>query len=57
MHSEGYNLAAEALQANPTAQAPPIAPGARDPLRLSIDKSEIGGRFRSAKLTVIEMLR
>ena len=51
----GYNLAAEALDADPKAvdAVQPIPPGASDPVRLSLDKSEIGKPFRTATLTVV----
>ena len=49
----GYNLAAEALDRDPMAAVKPIPPGASDPVRLSLDKSEIGKPFRSATLTIV----
>jgi hypothetical protein len=52
--TEGWNLAAEALAENPKAAVTPIAAGATDPLRLSIDKDEIGRPFQVARLSVIE---
>lgn len=53
--TEGYNLAAEGLETAPDAPVSPIAPGATDPLRLSLDKSEIGRPFRSVRLTVVRI--
>jgi hypothetical protein len=51
--TQGWNLAAEALATDPEAKAiTPIAPGASDPLRLSIDKSEISRPFQIARLSV-----
>jgi Protein of unknown function (DUF3426) len=54
---DGYNLAAERLQDAPTSidQVKPISPGGSDPVRLSIDKSDIGRPFRTAKLVVVEV--
>lgn len=51
----GYNLAAEALDSDPKAvgTVKPIPPGGSDPVRLSLDKSEIGKPFRSATLTIV----
>ncbi len=51
--SEGWNLAAEALAENAKATVAPIAPGASDPLRLSIDKGEIGRPFQVARLSIV----
>ena len=55
--SEGYNLAAERLTETPAAidTVTPIPPGGSDPVRLSLDKADIGHPFRTAKLTVIEV--
>jgi len=52
--TEGWNLAAEALSENPKTldRVAPIAAGGRDPLRLSIDKAEIGRPFQTARLTI-----
>lgn len=52
----GYNLAAEALDTDPKAvgTVQPIPPGASNPVRLSLDKSEIGKPFRTATLTIVE---
>jgi hypothetical protein len=54
---DGYNLAAEQLQDTPNKldQVKPIAPGGSDPVRMSLDKSDIGRPFRTAKLIVIEV--
>ena len=54
---DGYNLAAEQLQDAPNAidQIKPIPPGGSDPVRLSIDKSDIGHPFRTAKLVVVDV--
>jgi hypothetical protein len=54
---EGYNLAAETLTEKPDAidTVKPIPPGGSDPVRLSLDKSDIGRPFRTAKLTVVEV--
>lgn len=54
---DGYNLAAERLQEAPTAidQVKPIPPGGSDPVRLSLDKSDISRPFRTAKLVVVEV--
>ena len=53
---EGYNLSAESLADAPgkvdTIKA--IPPGGADPVRMSIDKREIGHPFRTAKLIVVE---
>lgn len=51
--TEGWNLAAEALAEDPKADVKPIAAGASDPLRLSIDKGEISRPFQVARLSVI----
>lgn len=52
----GFNLAAEQLEEHADAidTVKPIPPGGTDPVRISIDKSDIGKPFRTAKLTVIE---
>ena len=54
---EGYNLAAEILEETPAKldTVKPIPPGGSDPVRVSIDKSEIGKPFRTAKLVVVEV--
>lgn len=54
---EGYNLAAESLDEAPDSidKVKPIAPGGTDPVRLSLDKGEIGRPFRTAKLTVLDV--
>ena len=54
---EGYNLGAEALLQQPATaldSLKPIAPGASDPVRLTIDKSEIARPFTATRLTVGE---
>jgi hypothetical protein len=53
---EGYNLAAESLEEAPGGldKVKPIPPGGSDPVRLSLDKSDIGKPFRTATLTVID---
>jgi hypothetical protein len=53
----GYNLGAETLLDKPdiaVASLSPVAPGGRDPLRLTIDKTEIPRPFATARLTVVE---
>ena len=52
----GFNMAAEALQEHPDAIASvnPIPAGGSDPVRVWIDKTDIGKPFRTAKLTVVE---
>jgi len=52
----GFNMAAEELQERAEAidTVKPIPPGGTDPVRISIDKSDIGKPFRTAKLTVID---
>ncbi len=58
----GYNLAAEILADDAVpgtleeklARVKPIAPGGQDALRLAIDKADIPGPFRTAKLSVVE---
>ena len=54
---EAYNLAAEILEETPAKldTVKPIPPGGSDPVRVSIDKSEIGKPFRTAKLVVVEV--
>jgi hypothetical protein len=54
---EGYNLAAEVLEDSPAKldAVKPIPPGGSDPVRVSIDKSDIGKPFRTAKLVVVEV--
>lgn len=54
---QGYNLGAEALLDRPTTaldSLPAIAPGGRDPVRLTLDKSEIPRPFTTARLTIVE---
>ncbi|HSP97535.1 MAG TPA: helix-hairpin-helix domain-containing protein [Candidatus Dormibacteraeota bacterium] len=54
---DGYNLGAEALLEQPDtaiASLPAVAPGNRDPLRMTIDKAEIPRPFTSARLTIVE---
>jgi hypothetical protein len=53
---DGYNLNAERLAEKPDdlSAVKPIPPGGSDPVRLSIDKAEIGKPFRTAKLVVVE---
>jgi competence ComEA-like helix-hairpin-helix protein len=57
-HTEGFNLAAERLTTAPGTRdtVKPIPAGGGDPLRLSLDKSEIERPFRSARITVVEVL-
>lgn len=52
----GFNMAAEQLQEHAEAvdTVKPIAAGGTDPVRISIDKTDIGKPFRTAKLTVLE---
>jgi hypothetical protein len=54
---EGYNLAAEILEDAPAKlnTVKPIPPGGSDPVRVSIDKGDIGKPFRTAKLVVVEV--
>jgi len=54
---DGYNLAAEQLTETPDKldAVKPIPPGGSDPVRLSLDKSDIGKPFRTAKLVVVEV--
>jgi hypothetical protein len=56
-HADGYNLAAERLNENPSAldTVNPIPPGGTDKVRVSIDKGDIPGPFRTAKMTVVEV--
>ena len=54
---DGYNLGAEALLEEPATAVdtlPAIAVGARDPLRLTIDKTDIPRPFATARLTVVD---
>jgi hypothetical protein len=53
----GYNLGAEALLEVPDtaiAALPAIAPGGRDPLRLTIEKPEISRPFTTTRLTIVD---
>ncbi len=54
---EAYNLSAEQLTEHPDqlAAVKPIPAGGSDPVRLSIDKADIGKPFRTATLTVAEV--
>jgi hypothetical protein len=54
LQRDGYNLAAEVLQDSPDARdaVRPIPPRGTDPVRLSVDKADIGQPFRRATLTV-----
>lgn len=60
---EGYNVGAEVLDVEGLAGSPedklkrvkPIAPGATDLIRLSLDKADIGKPFRTAKVVLIEV--
>jgi hypothetical protein len=60
---EGYNLAAEALGDDTVpgtfdeklARVRPIPPGGSDPLRLSLDKADIGKPFRKAVVSIVEV--
>jgi hypothetical protein len=56
-HADSYNLAAEKLNDSPAAidTVPPIPPGGTDKVRVSIDKGEIPGPFRTATITIIEV--
>ena len=56
-HADGYNLAAERLNETPSAldTIKPIPPGGSDKVRVSIDKTDIPGPFRTAKMTVVEV--
>jgi hypothetical protein len=61
--TEGYNLAAEALGDDSVPgtfnekleRVEPIPPGGSDPLRISLEKSEIGKPFRKAVLSIVEV--
>ena len=58
----GYNLAAEALgddagadaREKALARVKPIPAAGSDPLRLSLEKEEIGRPFRTAELSIVE---
>jgi hypothetical protein len=52
----GFNLSAEQLEEHAEAidTVKPIPPGGTDPIRISIDKADIGKPFRTATLTVVE---
>lgn len=60
---EGYNAGAEVLEVEGLPGSPedklkrvkPIAPGATDLLRLSLDKADIGKPFRTTKVELIEV--
>jgi hypothetical protein len=60
---EGYNVGAEVLGVeglpgsveDKLKRVKPIAPGATDLLRLSLDKADIGKPFRTAKVELIEV--
>ena len=54
---DGYNMGAEQLAEKPDQldTVKPIPPGGSDPVRLSIDKADIGKPFRTAKLVVVEV--
>ena len=60
---EGYNSGAEVLDVEGLPGSPedklkrvkPIAPGATDLVRLSLDKADIGKPFRTAKVALIEV--
>jgi hypothetical protein len=54
---QGYNLGAEGLLDQPNMALdsfPPVAAGGRDPMRLTIDKSEIPRPFVTTRLTIVE---
>ena len=54
---DGYNLGAEALLERPAMaldSLPALAAGGRDPLRLTVDKSDISGPFTAARLTIVD---
>jgi len=54
---QGYNLGAEGLldQSDTALDSfPPVAAGGRDPMRLTIDKSEIPRPFSTTRLTFVE---
>jgi hypothetical protein len=62
----GYNVGAEVLEVvieGAEAEAPeqrlsqvkPIAPGARDLVRISLDKTDIGKPFRTANVVLVEV--
>jgi hypothetical protein len=60
---EGYNLAAEALGDDTVpgtfdeklARITPIPPGGSDPIRISLDKGDIGKPFRKAVVSIVEV--
>ena len=59
----GYNMGAEILQQEDVRgsaeeklkRVTPVAPGAQDIVRISLDKSDIGKPFRSATVTIVEV--
>jgi hypothetical protein len=54
---DAYNLGAEALLEKPdtaVASLKPIAPSGRDPMRLTIDKTDISRPFTTTRLTVLD---
>jgi len=55
--TDSWNGAAERLNDNPQATdgVKPIPPGESDPVRLSIDKSEIGRPFQLVRLSIVEV--
>jgi len=57
MERNGFNMSAEQLEEHADAidTVKPIAAGGTDPVRISIDKADIGKPFRTAKLTVVEV--
>lgn len=60
---EGYNLAAEALDDDSVpgsfdeklSRVKPIPAGGSDPIRISLDKTEIGKPFRKAVVSIVEV--
>jgi hypothetical protein len=61
--TEGYNLAAETLGDDSVpgtfeeklSRATPIPPGGSDPVRISLDKGDIGKPFRKAVVSIVEV--
>ena len=61
--AEGYNLAAESLGDDSVPgtieeklkRVSPIPPGGSDPLRISLEKSDIGKPFRTAVVSIVEI--
>jgi len=56
LERNGFNMGAEQLEEHAEAidTVKPIPAGGTDPVRISIDKTDIGKPFRTATLTVVE---